>query len=237
MSLSKKLLELYFDSIYNPVYDFTTAQIVSYRRLQAACVDKLQFEPNDKLLCVGVGTGNEILLILERNSQVDIVGIDISPAALRRAAHKVRKQGKQVRLLQMDANRLEFDDENFDKAFCFHVMDFVENVPKVTAEILRVLKREGQFVLTYPSAGEGLRLGMNLLTESLSQNSGSFKAFVKLLLTFVGAGVVYAPLLFRGNQRAYSRSQLEAMFAELSLKNLDIEEDATYHDFVVYGRK
>ena len=60
-----KLIEAYFNIIYNPLYDLTTAQLPFYQRLLRACVDKFKFEGNDKVLCVGVGTGNEILHILK----------------------------------------------------------------------------------------------------------------------------------------------------------------------------
>ena len=236
MSFSKKLLQLYFNFAYNPVYDFTTAQTVSYRRLQGECIDKFEFKPDDKLLCIGVGTGNEIPPIVERNGQVEIVGVDTSPRALSKAYRKAAKQGKDVNLLRMDAGKLEFDDESFDKAFCFHLMDFVEDTVKVTEEILRVLKSGGQFVLTYPSAGEGLGLGINLLKENLHNDSNTYKAFFKLLPRFV-AGIVYLPLLFRGNRRSYSHLELEAMFARLHLLEFHLEEDAIYRDFIVYGRK
>jgi ubiquinone/menaquinone biosynthesis C-methylase UbiE len=236
MGIGKKLTAAYFDLVYNPAYDFTTAQTISYRRLQRECIDKFEFKPNVRLLCIGVGTGNEILPILERNRQVEIVGIDTSPRALNRAYCKAARQGKEVKLLRMDAAKLEFEDESFDKAFCFHVMEFVADTRRVTEEILRVLKRGGQFVLTYPSAREGLGLGINMLKESLHQDSSSFKAFFKFFPKFA-AGVVYLPLLFRGNRRSYSPLELEAMFAELNLADFHLEEDAIYQDFIVYGIK
>ena len=67
VSWGEKLMQRYFDLVYNPLYDLTVAQTSPYRRFQKTCIDKLQLDDNDAVLCIGVGTGNEILNILERN--------------------------------------------------------------------------------------------------------------------------------------------------------------------------
>ena len=82
--LGIKLMKAYFDFIYNPVYDFTTAQRVLYHRLQTKCVNKFKFHDGDRVLCAGVGTGNEVVHILKRNKKVSIVGVDYSSSALRK---------------------------------------------------------------------------------------------------------------------------------------------------------
>lgn len=227
----------YFDLVYTPVYDFTTSQLSSYRRLQNTCIDRLQIAAGDTILCVGVGTGNEILGILERKEQVEITGIDLSPRALNRAHHKATKRNKKIKLLQMNASKLAFADESFDKVFCFHVMDFVENSPAVAGEIVRVLKKNGQFVASYPSASEGLGMGVNLLKEHLRLNSSSRKNLPKLFFRFFVTGIVYLPLLARGNHRSYASAELETLFASLNLQEFHLEEDTVYQDLVVHGRK
>ena len=59
MILGTKVMKVYFDLVYNPVYDFTTAQLALYHRLQCTCIDKFEFDDGDKELCDGVGTSNE----------------------------------------------------------------------------------------------------------------------------------------------------------------------------------
>ena len=86
--LGTKLIRAYFNYAYNPVYDFTTGRLSCYRQLQERCVAKLELEDNDRVLCVGVGTGNEISSILEKNKNVDVVGIDYSKMALKKAHNK-----------------------------------------------------------------------------------------------------------------------------------------------------
>ena len=240
MNLTSKLMRAYFNYAYNPVYDFTTAPLNRYRKLQERCVGKLELEDNDRLLCVGVGTGNEIFHILQKKGNVGIVGVDYSHTALQKAYKKALALGKEIESLVMDARHLEFPAGSFDKALCIHVTDFVHDNEKVTGEILRVLKDGGQFVITYPSAKEGPRLALNLLSDSVSHgNSSGEHRFIALLksLARMLMGLIYLPLLFRPKRKSYSRSELEAAISQLNTVDFQIEEDSVYQDFIVYGRK
>jgi len=240
MNFSTKLLRAYFNFGYNRVYDFTTAKLHHYRQLQERCICKLDLKDNDRILCVGIGTGNEVLRILHRNGNAHIVGVDFSKTALQKAYKKALTWGKQIDVLIMDARCLEFTTGSFDKVLCIHVMDFVEENEKVTDEILRVLKDGGQFVITYPSDKEGPRLGVNLLSDSVRHGINSGKHRIRAVsesLAQILVGIVYLPLLLRPKRKSYSRSELEAMISQLTMGGFEIEEDTMYQDFIVYGRK
>jgi len=240
MNFGSKLMRAYFNYAYNPVYDLTTARLSRYRKLQKRCVGKLELEDNDRVLCVGVGTGNEIFHILEMNRNVDIVGVDYSHTALQKARRKASALGKEIEGLVMDARRLEFAAGSFDKVLCIHVMDFVEENERVTAEILCVLKAGGQFVITYPSDKEGPRLGVNLLRDTVCHDMSSRKHRIIALLESLArmlVSLIYLPLLFRSSRKSYSRSELEGVISQSKTVDLQIEEDSIYQDFIVYGRK
>ena len=140
----------------------------------------------------------------------------------------------------MDIRNLEFASGSFDKVLCIHVMDFVEEDVKATGEILRVLKNGGQFVITYPSRKEGLRLGINLLKggflRSMNPEKDRIRACAESLAQIV-AGVIYLPLVFRPKRKSYSRNQLKAVVSQFNTVDLQIEEDTVYQDFIVHGRK
>ena len=240
MNTTHKLMQAYFNYVYNPVYDFTTGQLSRYHHLQKRCVGKLDLKDRDRVLCVGVGTGNEILHIFRRNRNVGIVGIDYSHTALNRASKKVLALSKEIQLLLMDARHLRFPAGSFDKVLCIHLMDFVQENEKVTNEILRVLKDGGQFVITYPSDKEGPRLAVNLLSDSLRHGINSGKHRVRALLKSLAqmmVGIVYLPLLFRPKRKSYSHSELGAMLPHSVAGDCQIEADTVYQDFIVYGRK
>jgi len=240
MSFAGKLMQAYFNLAYNRIYDVTTGRFNCYQELQRRSVGKLEFQNDDRVLCVGVGTGNEILHILEMNRNVRIVGVDYSNTALQKAYHRAARLGKEIEVWNMDARCLELATSSFDKVLCLHVMDFIEQSGEVTGEILRVLKQGGQFVITYPSDREGPRLGINLLTDSVRHNLNSGKHPIKAVsesLAQMLMGIVYLPLLFRPKRKSYSRRELEAMFFDLATASVHVEEYPAYQDFIVYGEK
>ena len=240
MSFGRRLMQTYFNIAYNQVYDFTTARLNCYRKLQERCVGKLELKDNDKVLCVGIGTGNEILHILQMSGNASITGVDYSSTALGKAHKRASRLGKEIELLLMDARKLEFAAGSFNKVLCLHVMDFIPENTEVTSEILRVLKKGGQFVITYPSDKEGARLGFNLLKDGIHHYMDSGKHRIVAFLEFVTqmvVGIVYLPLLFRPKKRSYSCSQLEAIITESTTGDFQIEEDTVYQDFIVYGKK
>ena len=240
MSFSRKLIQAYFNIAYNQVYDFTTARLSRYQKLQGTCIGKLEWKDDDEVLCVGVGTGNEIVRILQVNENVKIVGIDYSPVALRKAHEKALRLGKEIEIANMDAKRLEFANSRFDKVICLHVMDFIEEPVEVTSEMFRVLKDGGQFVITYPSDKEGPKLGFNLLRDSIRHNRDSGKHSIMTFLEFAArlvAGPVYLPILLRPNKRSYSTIELEKMITGVTSGDFQIEKDDVYQDLIVYGRK
>ncbi len=233
-------MKAYFNYAYNPVYDSITGRLSCYRKLQERCVGKLELKDKDRVLCLGVGTGNEIFHILKMNSNVDITGVDYSFRALRKAQKKALARGKEIEVFTMDARRLDFTDSSFDEVVCIHVMDFITENERVTNEILRVLKSGGQFVITYPSKKEGMSLGFNLFKDIVRNNPDAGKprvvAFLKSLWQML-VGTVYLPLFLRPKKRSYSPDGLLTMMSELSVGELQIEADPIYQDYIVYGRK
>lgn len=240
VNCARKLMQAYFDLAYNRIYDVTTGKLNCYQELQRRSVGKLEFQDDDRVLCVGVGTGNEILHILEMNRNVKIVGVDYSNTALQKAHNKAARLGKEIELWNMDARCLKFATGSFDKVLCLHVMDFIEQGREISGEIVRVLKHGGQFAITYPSDREGLGLGINLLKDSVCHNINSgehpFRAVLELLAQML-VGIVYLPLLFRPKRKCYSRGDLEALFSGLITGSLHVEEYPVYQDFIVYGEK
>jgi ubiquinone/menaquinone biosynthesis C-methylase UbiE len=238
MSLAGRLAQTYFNIAYNQVYDSTTARLGIYQKLLKTCIGKLELRDNDKVLCVGLGTGNEVLHILQRNRNVNIVGVDYSHTALRKAYQKALMWGNEIEVLMMDARHLEFGAGTFDKVLCVHVIDFIAESMEVTSETLRVLKKGGEFVVTYPSEKEGAKLAANILKDLFHHNMSS-RNHISGLLTFLRQtvmGAVYLPLLLR-QRRFYSRLELQSIFAQLTSEPCKIEEYPAYQDFIVYGRK
>ncbi|MBU1931394.1 class I SAM-dependent methyltransferase [Patescibacteria group bacterium] len=72
------------------------------------------------------------------------VGVDICPKKINQA----KKTGKYLKLVQADACQLPFKTESFNSVISVSALEHMTNPSKVLKEVLRVLKPEGQLVLT-----------------------------------------------------------------------------------------
>jgi ubiquinone/menaquinone biosynthesis C-methylase UbiE len=118
-----------------------------------------------RILEAGVGTGRNFPFY-PRNAE--IVGIDLSPAMLARAARRQPLATAKVELRQMDVTRLDFPDRCFDAAvatFLFCVLPDELQVPALR-EIGRVVKPGGVIrLLEYTRPSGALRRAMTKLWE------------------------------------------------------------------------
>jgi SAM-dependent methyltransferase len=230
------LQRLYFDLVYNPLYDATTARFSRYRILQEKCLRALDGQEARSLLCVGLGTGNELVPALRSAPRARISGIDLSPSALASSRRKLRRAGAAAVLQIMDATALRHADGSFDRVLCVHVMDFVDRPGQAVREMMRVLAPGGRLVVTFPSRAEGASMGLALARDEVraALRSGRHAlAIVADLLSKVVMGLVYVPLLTRGGQRAFSDRDVRALFDGLPVRELAIEEERAYQDLVV----
>ncbi len=236
--MSSGFIQLYFNLVYNRIYDATTARLKRYSELQNTCIEKLGLRRNDRVLCVGVGTGNEIKRLIEKEPTISLVGIDYSSTALKKAAEKAARLGATVQLLQMDAFNMDLPPGSFDKLLCFHVMDFIVDQSKLTLKLMDVLRDGGSFVISYPSKTEGVSMAARLAATSES-GQGTTRGVRRFLacLRLIPAGILYLPLLFRSKRRPYSREELKSMFSSIIPDKINLLEDGLYQDFIVWGEK
>lgn len=238
--MKRQIIQWYFDFVYTPLYDFGVAQSKPYQRLQGFCLSKLTFKSDDHILCIGVGTGNEIVKILEKELGVSITGIDTSQKALDRAFMKSLRRGKKIDVLRMDAHTLDFTNETFDKVLCLHVMGFLEDDEKATREIVRVLKKGGQCVATYPSGIGSAKLGREVV-HSIWQDLKSTQLInaAKQWIGSIIGGIAYIPVSswVKPAKGFYSDKSLTAMLDTIGLSEYTIKEDKAYQDYVVCGTK
>ena len=239
MSLRQRLTRAYFNTVYNPLYDSTTGRLSKYVDAQIQLVDNLQVRQCDSVLCVGLGTGNELVHLRARTLDIDVFGIDISPAAIARAGQKAAKQNGRTALALMDARRLAFPDASFDRVLCYHVTDFLDDAECSAAEMLRILKPGGRFVISFPADGEGIGLGMGLLSHALRQGPQSRGLTARLHATGIAflTGLVYFPLLLRERPTTYCTEGLMSLMRSHGADSCAIETDALYRDHLVIGEK
>jgi phosphatidylethanolamine/phosphatidyl-N-methylethanolamine N-methyltransferase len=127
-----------------PIYDHVFGGFNSRAVREAVAV--LNQLPPGRILEVGVGTG---ISLPYYKPQHRVVGIDLSPDMLERAAKRVDRQklGTVEALHVMDAARLSFGDASFDAATAMFVITVVPETDRTLAELVRVVRPGGKIVM------------------------------------------------------------------------------------------
>lgn len=121
------------------------------RRLENLLMWKMMlFEEGEKILDVGCGDGLLLPQIAKMGCKIE--GVDLSPNALEEAKRRVEHLNisKQIKLRKGSAEKLDYEDQSFDKVICNCTLEHIENDEKALNEMIRVLKIDGNLFLTVP---------------------------------------------------------------------------------------
>jgi phosphatidylethanolamine/phosphatidyl-N-methylethanolamine N-methyltransferase len=125
------------------VYDLVFGPTLHAGRLQA--MQRMAISPNDRILEVGVGTGINLGLYPK---DCAVTGVDLSEGMLEKAHDRVAEKAmRNVRLLQMDATRLTFDDAAFDIVYAPYLISVVPDPVAVAREMKRVCRPGGRIIV------------------------------------------------------------------------------------------
>jgi ubiquinone/menaquinone biosynthesis C-methylase UbiE len=125
--------------IYAPIYDRLFGTVMKKARQRS--VDLLSLQPGDHLLIPGIGTGLDLAYI---SAGVQVTGTDISPAMLSEAK---RKSYEGLKLMEMDAQTLQFPDSSFDAVLLNLILSVVPDGKKCLQEAWRVLRPGGRIAI------------------------------------------------------------------------------------------
>lgn len=141
-AVENDFVEAVYDKLAK-VYDFTFGPALHPGRLQA--IERMDIQPGERVLEVGVGTGINLALYPKNCS---VIGIDFSGSMLEIARERaVRKDIRNVRLLQMDAADLKFVDNSFDIVYAPYLISVVPDPVRVAREMRRVCRPGGRIIL------------------------------------------------------------------------------------------
>jgi phosphatidylethanolamine/phosphatidyl-N-methylethanolamine N-methyltransferase len=124
------------------VYDLTFGPLLHPGRLYAK--DRLGINRGDRVLEVGVGTGINLSLY---PGGCHLTGIDFSASMLEKARERASRHGIDVRLLEMDAAALSFEDDSFDVVYAPYVVSVVPDPVQVVREMRRVCRPGGRIII------------------------------------------------------------------------------------------
>ncbi|OGO52941.1 MAG: hypothetical protein A2148_06775 [Chloroflexi bacterium RBG_16_68_14] len=139
-------------------YDFSTKLAELTRGFsdiaeRRKAVGRLDLKPGQRVLEVGVGTGENLPLLAESVGATGRpVGLDISTAMLRRCRQKLDRDGVRADLIEGEATNLPFADDEFDAVLNFGSFNGLDNRERALEEMMRVAKPGAKIVI----ADEGM---------------------------------------------------------------------------------
>ncbi len=141
MSDNNKKIQNRYNRI-SKVYDLIEKPMesMSMSKWRTELIEKIE---GREVLEVGVGTGKNLLYYPET---LNITGIDFSKNMLEKARNKV-KDIKNIKLIEMDAQDMEFEDNTFDTVITSCVFCSVPDPVKGLEEIRRVCKNNGKIIM------------------------------------------------------------------------------------------
>jgi ubiquinone/menaquinone biosynthesis C-methylase UbiE len=167
-----------------------------------------------ELLDIGTGPGDIPLLLVERDPELEVTGIDPSLDMLRIARLKTAERGhsRRIRLLEVDATELPFERECFDGAFAKHVLHHVSDPVAMLREALRVL-----------------RPGAPLVVRDLVR-PGSEEELQRLLQANVGEqGEMQQRMFERTTRAAYTMDEYAAILAQVGFESAELQRTSERH--------
>lgn len=118
-------------------------------------IDLVESTKPRKVLDIATGTG-DLAISLAKTSASEIIGLDISEGMLAVGRKKIaeEKLSEKIKMVQADSEALPYENNSFDAiTVAFGVRNF-ENLEKGLAEIFRVLRPNGIFVVLETSVPE-----------------------------------------------------------------------------------
>lgn len=138
--------------LWSPIYDPLLARLFLPGRARA--IERLALQRGERVLLVGVGTGADLPLLPEG---VHALGIDLSPSMLAKARAKLPLRGRDIRLEEGDAQRLDVEAGSFDAAVLNLILSVVPDPATCLREALRALGPGGRAVVFDKFLPEGRR--------------------------------------------------------------------------------
>jgi len=127
-----------------PVYDLAEwpMEKLKFRKWRPIIWEKAE---GPQVLEIAIGTGKNISYYPDG---IEVTGIDISSRMLKRARAYITKHDiKNVRVHEMDAQQLEFEDNTFDSAVATFAFCSIPDPVRALKEALRVVKPAGKLHL------------------------------------------------------------------------------------------
>ena len=112
-------------------------------------INTLLIEDDEHILEIGHGNADHVKRILNKATNIQYTGIDISETMHQEAIRLNKQFENQVNFVLYEGKKLPFEDKTFDKIFTVNTVYFWKQPIEYLNEIYRVMKDKGTFVLTF----------------------------------------------------------------------------------------
>jgi SAM-dependent methyltransferase len=151
----------------------TLQNIVSQRReevgLYNEIAEKLPLSDIQRLLDVGTGSGMQLKVIKELRPNIELYGLDLSPASIR-VAH-ANLEGMHIDLRVGNIENTPYKNDFFDVVTCNSSMSYWKNPISCFDEIFRILKPGGSAHLFEPQKDIDLDKAIETINRNLADKS------------------------------------------------------------------
>ncbi|MBI2129304.1 methyltransferase domain-containing protein [Candidatus Woesearchaeota archaeon] len=103
-------------------------------------INLVKINKKDRILEIGCGDGYFVKKLMRYSRRCG--GIDLNKDAI--------KSSKLKNCYAMNAEKLRFKKESFDKIFSIHTIEHIPDLEKAFSEMSSVLKKNGKIILIYP---------------------------------------------------------------------------------------
>lgn len=158
--------------LWSPIYDkfFNTGKFLATRK---RIFHEEPFSHHQQILFIGVGTGADLELV--QHQELTITAIDYSTEMLNKAKDKFKDSS--IHFLKMDAQHMQFQDNQFDVVVGSLILSVVPDADKCLKEMVRVVKPEGKIIIFDKFTPKG---------KKLSTFKKIIRPFIQLLGTDIG---------------------------------------------------
>jgi ubiquinone/menaquinone biosynthesis C-methylase UbiE len=193
----------YFDEIRHSRYEVTDPWI---KRLIDFSVAR-----GKKLLEIGYGVGTDLLTFCENGA--DVYGIDITEEHYRLAKLNFELHGKQCVLKICDCAKIDFPADYFDVVYTLGVLHHIPDIERCISEIYRVLRPNGQLVMSVYYKYSAYHLLRILMLDGIYRGKLRKLGYKGLLATveYGSDGVNIKPWV-----RTYNMTQLKDLLKDFS---------------------
>lgn len=146
--LANKKRTMLFYGVLSRIYD-TINPFFYNNTMRKDIVELASIRQGFRVLDVGCGTGYTTEAILDKLTQGEVVGIDLTPAQLGRAARKL-KHRKAVTFIRGDAENLPFRENTFNTVISVGAIEYFPNPKQTIQEMARVVERTGSVLIGAP---------------------------------------------------------------------------------------